>query len=149
MRNRFIAFAIFTIAIGCNHSEKSNTSEIIDPKKEIIGTWKVTDYQNHLLVEQSDAEIQGFESSVKLQREKMIQLAQYTFNENGSYHLQHSPTDFDKGQWLILNDSLIVQNSELYHTSDTSIIHFNSTTKASITMSDFTQRVTVNIELVK
>jgi hypothetical protein len=147
MRNCVIIFAIFITATACNPSEKSNTSEKINPKKEIIGNWKVTDYRNHLLVEQSDAEIQGFESSVKLQREKMIQLAQYTFNENGSYHLQHSPTDFDKGQWLLLNDSLLVQNSELFHTSDTSIVHFNSATDAIITMSDATQ--SISVEMVK
>ena len=141
MINRFIAFAISITALSCMNSKDSSTS--------IVGIWKVTDYQNHLLVEQSESEIKGFERSVKLQREKMVNLSQYTFNKDGSYHLQHSPTDFDKGHWLIINDSLLVQNSERYNTSDTSTIHFNSATAATISLSEGTQRVSVDIELVK
>lgn len=141
MINRFIAFAISITALSCINSK--------NPSESIVGTWKVTDYQNHLLVEQSEAEIKGFESSVRLQREKMINLSQYTFNKDGSYHLQHSPTDFDKGKWLIIDDSLLIQNSERYNASDTSIIHFNSATAATISLSEGTQRVTVDIELLK
>lgn len=141
MINRFIAFAISFTALSCINSK--------NPSESIVGTWKVTDYQNHLLVEQSEAEIKGFESSVRLQREKMINLSQYTFNKDGSYHLQHSPTDFDKGKWLIKDDSLLIQNSERYNASDTSIIHFNSATAATISLSEGTQRVTVDIELLK
>jgi hypothetical protein len=141
MINRFIAFAISITAVACMNSKDSSSS--------IVGTWKVTDYQNHLLVEQSESEIKGFESSIRLQREKMINLSQYTFNKDGSYHLQHSPTDFDKGKWLIIDDSLLIQNSERYNASDTSIIHFNTATTATISLSEGTQKVYVDIELVK
>jgi hypothetical protein len=41
----------------------------------------------------------------------------------------------------------LVQNSELFHTSDTSIVHFNSATDAIITMSDATQ--SISVEMVK
>ncbi|HUH73596.1 MAG TPA: hypothetical protein VLZ75_04250 [Chitinophagales bacterium] len=137
MKRLFIALAFTITALACKNSKDSSES--------IVGTWKVSNYQNNLLVEQSESEIKGFERSVRLQREKMIQFSEYTFNKNGSYHLQHSPTDFDKGKWLILSDSLMVQSSEIYHTSDTSIIHFHSPTEATISMTDFTQQISVDI----
>jgi hypothetical protein len=139
MLKRIFVLSILIVGLSLIYSKFS--------QNPLVGTWKVTDYQNHLLVEQSEAEIKGFESSVRLQREKMINLSQYTFNKDGTYHLQHSPTDFDKGKWFLLNDSLLVQNSELFHTSDTSIVHFNSATDAIITMSDATQ--SISVEMVK
>ena len=148
MKRFIVVIAISFAAIACNNSEQSNSENIV-PTKSIVGKWKVTNYQNELLVEQSEAEIKGFESSVRLQRENMIQLSQYTFNENGSYFLQHTPDKFDKGQWLIINDSIMVQNSDIYHSSDSSVIHFNSATNVSIIQTGLGQRVTVDIELVE
>mgnify|MGYP006387287727 CR=1 FL=1 len=56
MKRFIVVIAISFTAIACNNSEQSNSENIV-PTKSIVGKWKVTNYQNELLVEQSEAEM--------------------------------------------------------------------------------------------
>lgn len=134
----FILIAVITI-ISCNTSS-------VKPSESIAGVWSVTDYQNQVLVQLPQKEMEALQESIKRQAQKLIEFAEFRFNEDGTYHLIYSPMDFDKGQWQIAQDTLLIYSSKLYNAIDTSTIHFRSQNEADILMNDPTQSITVSIK---
>lgn len=133
-----ILFTVFTV-ISCDTSS-------VKPSESIAGVWSVTDYQNQVLAKMPQKDMDALQESIKRQALKLIEFAEFHFNEDGTYHLIYSPMDFDKGQWQIAQDTLLIYSSQIYNAIDTSTIHFRNQNEADIRMSDPTQSITVSIK---
>ncbi|MCO5230547.1 MAG: hypothetical protein M9958_05250 [Chitinophagales bacterium] len=137
MKPFLISMGILLAISSCQSSHQ--------PKDDLKGTWKVIDYQNELLIPLSENELKGFEESVKIQKQKMLEFSEYTYSDS-TYLYKHSPVDKDQGTWLMPNDTTLVMKSQMYRVTDTSNIHFTDAKHAVITMSDATQSIKVFIE---
>ncbi len=121
------------VLISISHLISCNTSSV-EPTEFIAGTWSVTDFQNEFLDPMSHKDSVIYAESVKRQKLKLVEFAEFNFNEDGSYHLIYSPMDFDKGKWEIAEDTLLIYKSETHQVIDTTIIHFRNKDEADIKM---------------
>lgn len=133
------------VLISIFHLISCNTSSV-QPEKSIAGTWSVTDFQNEFLVQMSPKDSMVYAESVKRQKLKLVEFAEFIFNEDGSYHLIYSPMDFDKGKWEITEDTLLIYKSETHQVIDTTIIHFKNKDEADIQMIGADQIAQVSIK---
>ncbi|MCO5232989.1 MAG: hypothetical protein LC105_04645 [Chitinophagales bacterium] len=137
MKITFISWAFIFVVSACKFSSQ--------PKNNLRGTWKVIDYQNDITIPLSKQEIEGFHTSVKIQKQKMIEYSEYIYSDS-TYLLKHSPVDSDKGIWEMPNDTTLILKSQSYRIVDTCNIHFTDRNNAVISMSDPTQNIKVYIQ---
>lgn len=139
MLKYFIAIVILATAFSCKNSTEESP-------ESITGKWSVTDFQNEFLIKMSPKDSVAYTESVKRQKLKLVEFAEFNFNEDGSYHLIYSPMDFDKGKWEIAQDTLLIYKSETHHVTDTTIIHFRNKDEADIQMIGENQIAQVSIK---
>ena len=139
-------FSILSISllflISCNQQQEGKPSQDTPSLK---GTWSITDYQLTVATKLSNKEQQNLNESIERQARKLKEFAQFYF-EDSTYKQVFSPQDVDKGKWCIRQDSLLILQSDRYHTPDTAIIHFSGTNKADIKMTQFDQTAIISIQ---
>ncbi len=77
----------------------------------------------------------------------MTEFAQYDFNKDQTYRMQFSPTEFDEGNWHIIQDSILVIESTIHtNLTDTVKIIFRSKNEILLTatMGEQTSEIELN-----
>jgi len=113
-----------------------------DANKKLVGTWEVTSYRLESHVNIDEDLLLEFERDTE---RKLMEFAEYNFNQDSSYHFVFSPMNEDRGKWSKINDSTFIFESLIYHEKDTVYIYFNGDQLATIIISDDNQTAFTNI----
>ncbi len=106
---------LILLLTACNHTvNKQSTTE-----KQLVGEWKVIDFDWEILTELSQKELQAYQDYAQTQKRIFQEKAQFIFNPDHTYIMDFKGNGGDNGTWSITPDKHLAHYSKIYKIRDT------------------------------
>lgn len=127
---------------SCNHpGRKENLTD-----QQIIGEWKVSDFEWEILTELSQKELQAYRDYAQTQKRIFQEKAHFAFNPDHTYIMDFKGNGGDKGTWSITPDNQLAHFSNIYNIHDTIRIERITDTEVVLLIASNEQLARVTLE---